>query len=174
MPSRFDQLSSRSQLERIEDAIVEALMFDQETSSFCPWYRVSGPTVWPDRPLPFGRVVVTFSEGKFVLTMEEEIRVTAQIGVAYEELRDILVPGEKSIHSLQNAVLRVLREDRNSHLGAGNGNNSVVEKLDKFIGTDYYQILFGGEEEEEPSRGYEAMNIGVEYTYRVNSARMPA
>lgn len=173
MTSRFDQLASRSQLERIEDAIVEALMFDQETSSFCPWYRVSSPAVWPDRPVPFGRVAVTFSEGKFVLSLEEEIRATAQIGVAYEELRDILSLGEKGIHSLQNAILRVLREERNSYLGAGNGNNSVA-RLDKFIGTDYYQILFGGEEEEEPSHGYEVLNTSIEYVYTVNAARLPS
>lgn len=173
MSTQFNTLT-RSQLERIEDAIVEALMFDAETSGFCKWHRVSGPAVWPDRPIPFGRVVATFSEGTFVLTMEEEIRATIQIGVAYEELRDILPPGAQGIHSLENAILRVLRDERNSNLGAGNGNNSVVERVSKFIGTDYYQILFAGEEEEEPSHGYEAMNISVEYIYRVNAARMPA
>lgn len=173
MSTRFD-IFVRSQLERVEDAIVEALTFDAETSTFCKWHRVSSPAVWPDRPVPFGRVVVTFSEGQFALTMEEEIRVTAQIGVAYEELRDILAPGEQGIHSLENAILRVLREERNSHLGAGNGNNSVVERLSKFIGTDYGQIVFAGEDEEEPAHGYEALLLGVEYFIRLDANRMPA
>lgn len=172
MTSRFDTLTTRSQLELIENAVVEALSFDQETSTFCNWFRVSSPSVWPDRPVPFGRVVSSFSEGEFKISMEEEIRATVVISLAYEELRDILNPGDKGVHSLENAVLRVLRDERNSHLGAGNGNNSVVDiGLKKFLGTSYDQILFAGEDEDEPAHGYEALSIGVEYVYTLTANR---
>lgn len=173
MTTDFNQLASRSHLERIEDAVVEALSFDQEMSSFCSWYRVTDPETWPDLPTPYGVVVTTFSEGKFQLTMEEEMKVTVQIGVAYDELRDVLSPGDKGIHSVENSILRVLRDPRNSHLGAGIGPG-IVDRLVSFLGTSYGAISFArGEEDEEETFGSAVMLLGVEYVYTIGPDREP-
>lgn len=175
MPTDFSTLTSRSHLERIEDAIVEALTHDTETGSFCPWHRVTDPETWLDIPPPYGRVVVVFSEDKFQLSMESEVTVTAEVGLAYEESRAILRPGEKGAHSFENAVLRVLREERNSHLGAGNGNLSVVDRLVSFLGTSYGQIRFPTVVDgEEQVYGLQVLGIGVEYAYTINAKRDPS
>lgn len=175
MPTNFAALTSRSHLEKIEDAVVEALSFDAETGSFCSWHRVTDPETWPDLPLPYGRIVAVFSEDKFQLSMESEVRITVEIGLAYEESRSVLLPGAKGAHSLENAVLRVLREERNSHLGAGNGNLSVVDRLVSFLGTSYGQIRFSQVVDgEEQVYGFQALAMGVEYAYTINARRDPS
>lgn len=174
MDTDFNLLSTRSHLEVIEDAIVEALKFDQETSSFCPWVRLAEPDTWPDILPPFGAITVSFAEGEFKLSLEEEVRVNAEITLVYDETRDTVSPGDKTVKSLQEAVLRVLGEERNSHLGAGVGPG-IVDKLSKFLGTTYASIIRSSgetEEGEDETISSSALITAVEYTYTANRARL--
>lgn len=174
MDTDFNLLTTRSNLEVIEDAIVEALLFDSETSSFCPWVRLAEPDTWPDIPPPYGAVTVSFAEGEFKLSLEEEIRANAEITLVYDEMRDIVDPGDKTIKSLVEAVLRVLGEERNSHLSAGI-EPVVVDRLSKFLGITYASIIRSSgnvEEGEDEVISSSALIIGIEYIYTINRARL--
>lgn len=170
MSGDFSVFATRSQVGRIAEAVVTLLTADPELKEFFGYpdevriFRTSG--LVPDRPVPFCVVRPLTEPREHQLNREAEIILPIAIGVCYDEERDILEEGDKSLEDLFNAVAGVLVEDQLLELPLLGGSGALVQGIASFQPLDLIPLR----ENEDGTIITLFTDLVVNYRYTVDAA----
>lgn len=173
MSTDFSAFSALSHAEVVADGVVALLKADTQIAAWtandavvpAPQIaRMSDPLVLPDWPAPYVVVGPTVEERINQPSREAEVNTTISLWLVYEEHRDTVAAGEKTIASAVNRIISKLEADPLLDITTGSAKTGGIVA----IARQSYQPIAPPEGSNDPVTM--VMEVRVVYRYHVDAA----